>query len=170
MELYSFDQKELKKDYSRLLELYLNEKSKEKKMKLHGELLPLSYYLKNSRNINYSLSREYLAKINEDRERVKNIYKSNRNLTEELCYYWSISLRRIPASEKSKMFIEFINKEDYYLDMKSFFEEVLPSDLDLFLDTFKDNHILVKRSLLCNKEEMLYLESLDKYYIKVLYS
>ena len=169
MELYSFDQRELEKDYNSLLELYLNEAKEDKKMKLYSQILPLRSYLKSSKSTTCTAPKEYLDKINKEQEKMKSIYKNNTDLTKELCYYWCHSLREAPSSSKSKLSKKSLTKEEYFEDMKSFFTKVLPDDIDLYLNTFKNSNILVKKSILCDRAEILYLENLNKYYIKILY-
>ncbi|MGM9881769.1 MAG: hypothetical protein ACI31S_02870 [Bacilli bacterium] len=169
MELYSFDQRELEKDYNILLELYLNEAKEDKKIKLYSQILPLRSYLKSSKSPICPAPQEYLDKINSEIEKMKSIYKNNTELTKELCYYWCHSLREVPSSNKFKASKELLTKEAYFEDMKTFFTKVLPSDIDLYLNAFKNGNILVKKSIFRDRAEILYLEDLNKFYIKILY-
>lgn len=169
MELYSFNKIEMQNNYNKILDLFYEADTIEKKMELYGQLTVLSDYLKTGKpavNIENKKIKEYYK---EKRKEQINELKNIESLTSDLCYFWCNSLRKINQDNKMILQKNSLNKEEYYSELRLFFESVMSSDIDLFKKTFEEQKILVKKGLLLSRGEMIYLESIKEYYIKMLY-
>lgn len=168
MELYSFNQTQLQNNYNRLLDLYLTANTDNEKIKIYHELLVLREYLHKAEISNIQKPQNYYNIISREIVKKDNFYKSIDNLTEELCYYWCHSMKEIKTNYKGIFHQDKITKGEYYNDIKSFIGEVFPDDIKLFIDAFKEERIMLAKSLFTS-EKMIYLDSLGEYYIVIKY-
>ncbi|MBQ8192991.1 MAG: hypothetical protein IJZ46_02855 [Bacilli bacterium] len=171
MEVYTFDKIVMQEDYDKILRLYLETTDTMEKINLFSQLVDLKKYLNNSDNIKTLIPNGYYDYIyDKELERIDN-YRELNELTEELCYYWCQSLRNIGSYRENKYSLinNGLSLQSYYEELYDFFKNVIPSDLQLFVDTFENKKIQVKRSLF-QREEILYLYCLKKFYIKISYN
>lgn len=169
MNLYTFDESEIQKNYNIILELYHSTEEIEKRIKLYNQLSVLSKYLNNVESIRNLRPKEIKSYIKDKEKGQISALKDLDDLTSALCCYWCDSLRKLSQEEKIILKKNILNKEEYYNELSMFFENIIPSDIELFKSTFDKQKILVKKNLLLSRAEMIYLESIKEYYIKILY-
>lgn len=169
MEQFSFDRQEMLKNFNRILEDYYRTNNIDEKRSLYSQLNALSYLLKDNsliKNIKQKrLDEQYFYELN----RKKRFYKELSDLTSELYYGWTNSVRYLNIRNKRILENINLNKDDYYQELHRFFKKSMPSDLKLFEKTFEEKKILVKKRILLERIEMYYFEALKECYITILH-
>lgn len=158
---------EVLEDFNKLYNLYLNCTDIEQKNIIYSQMQFLYAFDK-------KLSKERFSKIGKMEKYSNNVtsielnrFKEIEDLTYILCSY--IDVLSFNGYNSSKFIYNKITENEYYDRILNFFKEVLPSDYDL-ADKSINKYLLLTKSYLYQQAYIVYLESIKKYYINIIYN
>lgn len=170
MELFSFDRSGMLKKFNKLKRDYYSTSNIDEQINLYSQLSSLAHMLNDSSLIDDVVKpfglKDYYRQ--EDDKRIKT-YRDLREQTEELYFYWRNSVGNLGTNNESVLGRTFLDRDGYFNELRGFFETAMPGDLDLFKSTFNDGRIMVKKKWLFEREEIVCLEALKEFYIRILY-
>ncbi len=170
MKIYSFDSKQLESNYRKLLDMYHHTTDKLEKIEIYNEIEMLRHYMKNYVNLDIldrvERPEEFDAYNYMEKDNMVKLYREIEELTETLCIFFTNSLRNT-EEKRDSLLTQNLSKEEFYDEIVSFFDNVLPNETPIALDSFNGKKIEIKKRARGAHGEMIPLEHIKDYYIKV---
>lgn len=169
MNSYNFDNNRLSSNYNTLLELYKIAPNNAEKVKIYSQLDTINKYLAPGKYPKLSRPIKHKEYIEGERIKRRDIFRVLEKQTRELCNNWKYSIEDLPILIDRNRQI-FKHKEELNSKLLSFFNTVIPEDKHLVEDALKDKRVKITKTVFFPSADIIYLESIKEYYIKIAYN